>query len=47
VNRKAYLYFHAIPLDPGKTVASVTLPGIGNHTTGGTPALHVFAIAIA
>jgi hypothetical protein len=47
VNRNAYLYFHAIALDPGKTVASVTLPVIGDHTTGGTPALHVFAIAIA
>lgn len=46
VNRNTYLYFHAIPLDPAKTVASVTLPGIGDHTTGGTPALHVFAIAI-
>ena len=46
VNRDAYLYFHAVPLDPSKTVASVTLPAIGDHATGGTPALHVFAMAI-
>jgi hypothetical protein len=46
VNRYAYVYFHGIPLDPGKTVASVTLPAISDHATGGTPALHVFALAI-
>jgi hypothetical protein len=46
VNRNAYLYFHVVQLDPGRTVASVTLPVIGDHTTGGTPALHVLAIAI-
>jgi hypothetical protein len=46
VNRNAYIYFHKIPLDLSKTVASVTLPAIGDHATGGTPALHVFAIAI-
>jgi glycosyl hydrolase family 20 len=47
VNRNAYLYLHAVPLDPAKTVASVTLPAIGDHTTGGTPALHVFALALS
>jgi hypothetical protein len=36
-----------VPLDPAKTVESVTLPTIGDHTTGGTPALHVFGLAIA
>lgn len=47
VNRNAYVYFHAVPLDPTKTVASITLPTIGDHTTGGTPALHVFAVALS
>jgi hypothetical protein len=47
VNRNAYLYLHTVTLDPTKTVASVTLPTIGDHTTGGTPALHVFGLAIA
>lgn len=46
VNRNGYLYYHAITLDTTKTVASLTLPVVGDHTTGGTPALHVFAIAI-
>ena len=47
VNRNGYIYFHAIQLDPSKTVASVTLPVISDHTTGGTPSLHIFAMAIA
>ena len=47
VNRNAYLYLHTVALDPAKSVASVTLPTIGDHTVGGTPALHVFGLAIA
>lgn len=46
VNRTASVFFHAIPLDATKTVAAVVLPTVGNHATGGTPALHVFAIAV-
>ena len=46
VNRTAYVFFHAVPLDAAKTVAAVILPTVGNHATGGTPALHVFAIAV-
>lgn len=46
VYRNGYLYFHAVQLDPAKTVASVTLPVISDHTTGGTPSLHVFAVAV-
>ena len=47
VNRNAYAYFHALPLDPAKAVASITLPAIGDHATSGTPALHVFAVALS
>jgi hypothetical protein len=46
VTRNAYIYFHALPLDPSKTVASVTLPAIGDHADGATPALHVLAVAL-
>jgi hypothetical protein len=46
INRTAYIFFHAIPLDAAKTVAAVILPAVSNHATGGTPSLHVFAIAV-
>ncbi|NUR05976.1 MAG: alpha-L-fucosidase [Nocardioidaceae bacterium] len=41
----AKLFFTAIPIDPAKTVASVTLPNISAEALEGTPAMHVFAIA--
>jgi hypothetical protein len=46
ITRPAYISFHSIPLDPTKTVAAVVLPTVSNHTTGGTPSLHVFAVAV-
>ena len=38
------VYFAALPLDPSKTVASVTLPSLSGGT--GTTAMHVFAMAV-
>ena len=46
VHRAAYIFFHAVPVDASKTVAAVILPTVSNHATGGTPSLHVFAIAV-
>ena len=40
------LFADTVPLTAGKTVASVTLPP-GGALTAGTPALHVFALALA
>ncbi|MBO0727663.1 MAG: family 20 glycosylhydrolase [Acidimicrobiaceae bacterium] len=45
-NYVSHIYANEIPLRPGKTVQSVTLPAVSDHTTGGTPSLHVFGIAI-
>ena len=38
------VYFAALPLDPSKTVASVTLPSLSGGS--GTTAMHVFAMAV-
>jgi beta-glucosidase len=38
------VYFASVPLDKGKTVASVTLPTLS--TAGGSTAMHIFAMAI-
>lgn len=46
ITRDADIFFHAIPLDASKTVAAVILPTVSNQATGGTPSLHVFAIAV-
>jgi hypothetical protein len=47
VNRAAHRYFHGVPLDAVKQDGRVRHPPpIGDHATGGTPAWHVFAIAI-
>ncbi len=39
------IYPLSIPLAPGKTVASVTLPDVGNHPYDHTQALHIFAMS--
>jgi len=40
------LSYLSVPLDPAKTVASVTLPSVGTALGHTTPALHVFDLAI-
>jgi beta-glucosidase len=40
------VYATSIPLDPGKTVASVTLPDVSSGVAPGQNALHIFALAI-
>ncbi|MEU8632553.1 glycoside hydrolase family 3 C-terminal domain-containing protein [Amycolatopsis sp. NPDC048633] len=39
------LYFASVPLNPGKTLAYVTLPDVSHGTSGGRPSMHVFAMA--
>ncbi|WP_427896062.1 family 20 glycosylhydrolase [Kribbella sp. GL6] len=46
VSRPTSAYVHSVELDPAKTVASVELPPVGDRTLW-TPALHVFALALA
>ena len=38
------VYFASVPLEPGKTVSSVTLPVL--NAAGGTTAMHIFAMAV-
>jgi beta-galactosidase GanA len=42
---EVYVFEQSVPLDPGKTVQAVVLPGLGN-VAGYNPALHIFAMAI-
>ena len=40
------LSYAAIPIDPTKAVASVTLPAVGSSVVSGTNAMHIFDLAI-
>jgi beta-glucosidase len=40
------VYFASVPLEAGKTVASVTLPTVSSGVGNGVNAMHIFAIAI-
>jgi alpha-L-fucosidase 2 len=40
------VYEQSVPLQPGKTVAAVTLPDISSAAAEGVTTLHVFAVAI-
>jgi beta-glucosidase len=46
VTHPVSIYFASVPLEAGKTVASVTLPTVSASAGNGINALHVFAIAI-
>jgi hypothetical protein len=46
VTHPVSIYFESVPLNPGKTVASVTLPIVSSGVGNGVNALHIFAIAI-
>ena len=40
------IYFASVPLDPGKTVSSVTLPTVSTGVGNNVNAMHIFAMAI-
>jgi beta-glucosidase len=44
--QRVSVYYAAVPLQQGKTVAYVTLPDIGATAAQGQPAMHVFAVSI-
>ncbi len=46
VQHPVSIYFASVPLDQGKTVASVTLPLVSSGAGNGVTALHIFAMAI-
>lgn len=39
------MYAFSVPIDPSKTIASVTLPDVSNHIGYHTQALHIFGMA--
>jgi hypothetical protein len=46
VQHPVSIYFASVPLDPGKVVASVTLPTVGSGIGNGINAMHIFSMAI-
>jgi beta-glucosidase len=46
VDHPVSIYFASVPLEAGKTVASVTLPTVSSGVGNGINALHIFAMAI-
>jgi beta-glucosidase len=46
VQHPVSIYFASVPLEQGKTVASVTLPTVSSGIGNGINAMHIFAIAI-
>jgi beta-glucosidase len=46
VKHPVSIYFAAVPLQAGKTVASVTLPTVSSGVGNGVNAMHIFSIAV-
>lgn len=46
VTHPVSVYFASVPLAPGKTVKSVTLPTVSSGVGNGVNAMHIFAIAV-
>jgi alpha-galactosidase len=40
------VYYVSVPLQAGKTVTGLTLPTVSGSVTSGSPAMHIFAIAV-
>jgi hypothetical protein len=41
-----YVFATTVPVDPSKTVASVTFPDVSNHVGSGVTAMHIFALSL-
>ena len=41
-----YVYATTVPVDPNKTVKSVTFPDVSNTTSGGATAMHIWAVSL-
>jgi hypothetical protein len=41
-----YVYATTVPVDPSKTVKSITFPNVSNTTAGGATAMHIWAISL-
>jgi hypothetical protein len=41
-----YVYSASVPVDPSRTVASITLPDVSTTVSGGTTAMHIYALSL-
>jgi predicted alpha-1,2-mannosidase len=41
-----YVYATTVPVNPAKTVASITLPTVSNSVSGGTTSMHIYALSL-
>ncbi len=41
-----YVYATTVPVDPSKTVESITFPNVSNTTSGGATAMHIWAVSL-
>ncbi len=41
-----YVYATTVPVDPSKTVQSITLPNVSNTISGGATAMHIWAVSL-
>jgi predicted alpha-1,2-mannosidase len=41
-----YVYATTVPVDPNKTVKSITFPNVSNTTSGGATAMHIWAVSL-
>ncbi len=41
-----YVYATTVPVDPNKTVESITFPNVSNTTSGGATAMHIWAVTL-
>jgi beta-galactosidase GanA len=46
ISHTSYVFEQSVAIDPSKTVEAVQLPSLGDVSSPGNPALHVFGIAI-
>jgi hypothetical protein len=47
MDQKVSVYYAAVQLEAGKTVQSVTLPDVSQQAVQGSPAMHIFGIAVS
>jgi predicted alpha-1,2-mannosidase len=41
-----YVYATTVPVDPNKTVQSITFPNVSNTTSGGATSMHIWAVSL-
>jgi len=41
-----YVYATTVPVDPNKTVQSITLPDVSNTTSGGATSMHIWSVSL-